>query len=213
MLVLGCLLNKALAALITMGLSLPWMMMLLWYRDVLGLVGGVLVSVDGVLLSVDGVLVSVTTSHHHKPNQHKNTQKLVHKTQLYKKRARHQQPTLCLLNKALAALITMGLSLLWMMMLLWYRDVLVSVGGVEDTTNGEYITDTDDDPKDDIDTQAIVAQLQQAITINRTNTKIHKNWFTRHSLTKKGLDINNPPPVQNRKQTTQSTNSNTPFRL
>ena len=56
---LGCLLNKALAALITMGLSLLWMMMLLWYRDVLGLVGGVLVSVDGVLLSVDGVLVSV----------------------------------------------------------------------------------------------------------------------------------------------------------
>jgi hypothetical protein len=81
---------------------------------------------------------------------------------------------------------------------------------VEDTTNGEYIADTDDDPKDDIDTQAIVAQLQQAITINRTNTKIHKNWFTRHSFTKKGLDINNPPSIQNRKQTTQSTNSNTP---
>jgi hypothetical protein len=37
----------------------------------------------------------------------------------------------------------------------------------------------------------------------------HKDWFTRHSFAKKGLDINNPPTIQNRKQTTQSTNSNT----
>jgi hypothetical protein len=59
MLVLGCLLNKALAALITMGLSLLWMMMLLWYRDVLVSVDGVLLSVDGVLVSVGGVLLLV----------------------------------------------------------------------------------------------------------------------------------------------------------
>ena len=56
---LGCLLNKALAALITMGLSLLWMMMLLWYRDVLVSVDGVLLSVDGVLVSVGGVLLLV----------------------------------------------------------------------------------------------------------------------------------------------------------
>ncbi|SMN17111.1 hypothetical protein CRYPD_4 [uncultured Candidatus Thioglobus sp.] len=36
----------------------------------------------------------------------------------------------CLLNKALAALIAMGSSLLWTMILLWYRDVFMSVGWV-----------------------------------------------------------------------------------
>jgi hypothetical protein len=41
---------------------------------------------------------------------------------------------------------------------------------VEDTTSGDYIVDIDDDPEDDIDIQAIVAQLQQVITLQRIAT-------------------------------------------
>jgi hypothetical protein len=58
---------------------------------------------------------------------------------------------------------------------------------VEDTTSGDYIVDIDDDPEDDIDIQAIVAQLQQVITLQRIATGLRRNWFTRHSFAKKEL--------------------------
>jgi hypothetical protein len=58
---------------------------------------------------------------------------------------------------------------------------------VEDIDSGEYIVNTDDNPEDEIDAEAIVAQLQQAITLQRTATGLRRNWFTRHSFAKKEL--------------------------
>jgi hypothetical protein len=52
---------------------------------------------------------------------------------------------------------------------------------VEDTTSGDYIVDIDDDPEDDIDIQAIVAQLQQVITLQRIATGMRRNWFSAKS--------------------------------
>jgi hypothetical protein len=223
MLVLGCLLNKALAALITMGLSLLWMMMLLWYRDVLGLVGGVLVSVGGVLLLVDWVvcflfwmrggllmsspffvklclvnqflcifvLVRFMVMACCKNTQEQEAQKAKKAKKWFKIKTNSkfsqglslfQIPQIFIITELSNENFDLASSLGKNNNIVIYYNAknneidylygqqndievnqieyrIIANGKiintlVEDTTNGEYITDTDDDPKDDIDTQA-----------------------------------------------------------